>query len=193
MFCVESGEVEMPRRLLAFFLLLIGATTVCAEDMPVVFSSTYTSLAQECTWAYSDEELSDGQDNALLCAEVSGYQIYIYFSAMDAWLTVRLKDEPDTEAVHDSVGGIDEANGVVEWRRADGVPFAIIVRSRKYASPEAGGKRVGEMLVVRGLGQYSAISGVVPVSKKNANEEARRLADAGFKQKQPKHNRNKSD
>ena len=166
--------------------LAAGATTVYAEDAPVSFSSAYTHLSKECKWAYAEFELSEGQDNALLCKGSGKYQIYIYFSAINSFLSIRLKDDPDTAVFDSAIGGIDEKKGVVEWRMANGIPFAIIVRSREYASREEGAKLLKESMVVRGLGQYSKISGIVQASKNiQANEQARKLADDGFNKKPP--------
>jgi hypothetical protein len=171
----------MFKGIIIVFSLVLGATTVYAEDTSVSFSSAYTYLSKECKWAYSESELSEGQDNALLCRGFGKYQIYIYFSAMNSWLSIRLKDDPDPVIFESAIGGIDEKKGVVEWRMANGIPFAIIVRSREYSNQEEGRKLLQESMVVRGLGQYSKISGFVHVSKNmNANEKARRLADDGF-------------
>jgi hypothetical protein len=168
--------------MLMILLLVSGATAGYAEDAKVSFSSAYTQLSKECRWAYSESELSEGQDNALLCKGFGKYQIYIYYSATDSFLSIRLKDDPDTVIFESAIRGIDEKKGAVEWRLANGIPFAVIVRSRQYASPEEGGKPVKESLVIRGLGKYSKISGLVQVNKNtNANEKARRLADDGFK------------
>jgi hypothetical protein len=103
---------------------------------------------------------------------------------MDSWLSIRIRNDPDTAVFDPAIGGVDEKKGVVEWRMANGIPFAIIVRSRQYSSPEEGRKLLKESLVVRGLGQYSKISGSVQVSKNiHANEQARKLADDGFNKK----------
>lgn len=166
------------------FLLVAVATTVYAKDTSVSFSSSYTYLSKECKWAYSESELTEGQDNALVCKGYGKYQIYIYFSAMDSWLNIRLKKNADTLILDSAIGGIDEKNGVVEWRTADGVPFAVIVRRREYSSADEDRKLLKESLVVRGLDQYSEISGSVTVEKNiNANEKARKMADEGYNKK----------
>jgi len=163
------------------FLLASVVTTAYAKNSSVSFSSAYTHLSKECKWAYPESELTEGQDNALVCKGFGKYQIYIYFSAMDSWLSVRLKNRPETLILDSAIGGIDEKAGVVEWRMANGVPFAVIVRSRGYSGPEENRKLLKESLVVRGLDQYSEISGSVIVKKDiNANEEARKLADEGY-------------
>jgi hypothetical protein len=172
----------MAKWILIILALVLSATTVYAADnKTVLLASSYTYLAKECKWAYTEKELSAGQDNALTCKGFGKYQIFIYFSAMNSHLSIRLKDAPDTVVFEQAVNGIDEKRGVVEWRTAGGIPFAIIVRSKEYSSMEEGRKPLKESLVVRGLGQYSAISGLVDVKKNmDANKKARTLADEAF-------------
>ena len=167
--------------LLAFFI-----SPAYAKDPAVSFTSAFTHLSRECKWAYSESELTEGQDNALFCKGFGRYRIFIYFSAMDSWLSVRLKDDSETAALDPAIGGIDEKEGVVEWRMANKVPFAVIVRSREYSGQDTDRKLLKESLVVRGLDKYSQISGSVTVGKDiNANEEARRSADEGYKKIHP--------
>jgi hypothetical protein len=171
----------MYKWILPVLLFVLLASTVDAAEKTLVFTSGYTYLSRECKWAYAEKDLAEGQDNALICRGFGNYQIFIYFSAMDSYLSVRLKDSPDSSAFDQAIGGIDEKAGVVEWRMAGKVPFAIIVRSREYSSPEEGRKLLKETLIIRGLGQYSDISGLVNVKNNvNANEKARTLADDAF-------------
>jgi len=59
----------------------------------------------------------------------------------------------------------------LEWRMADGVPFAVI------ASISDGD---GTRLVVRGLEGFGAIGGQVDAKEKRAAKKAQQLADTGF-------------
>ena len=74
----------MFKRISIIITLEASAATVFAEDAQVAFSSAYTQLSKECKCAYSESELSEGQDNALLCKGFGKYQIFIYFSASSA-------------------------------------------------------------------------------------------------------------
>lgn len=166
---------------------VLSAATVCAEGPSVSFSSTYTHLSRECKWAYDESELAEGQDNALVCSGPGKYQIFIYFSATDSYLSIRLKNEPDATIFDPAIGGIDEKKGVVEWRMANGAPFAVIVRSRESTDGDGSGKHKKESLVVRGFDRYSGISGMFDVRKyKNANEAAKKLADDAYRKIQQK-------
>ena len=167
---------------LCALLMVLSVITTYAADKPLNFSSAYTHMSKDCKWAYSESELSEGQDNALICKGVGKYRIFIYFSAIDSHLTVQLKNSPDMEVFSQAVRGIDEKKGVIEWRMANGIPFSIIVRSKEYSSQEEDRKITKESLVVRGIDQYSGISGFVDASEgRFANEKARKLADDGYR------------
>jgi len=171
----------MFKLIVVIFSLASAATMAYAQNTFVTFSSTYTYLSKECKWAYPESDLAEGQDNALVCNGFGKYHIYIYFSAMDSHLSIRLKGNPDKVIFNPAVRGINDKEGVVEWRKANGNPFAIIVRSKEYSNPEEGSKLIKESLIIRGLEQYSGISGSVSLrNNKHANEEARKLADDGY-------------
>lgn len=135
-----------------------------------VFDSAYTDLAHDCRPAYAEAELEEGQDNALRCTGPGGDRLFVFYSAEDIWLSV--ENAAGDALLKAPLRIFDDAHGKVEWRMADGVPFAIIVRLRRDgARPET--------LEVRGLGADGALSESVPVTRGgDANAAARRLADA---------------
>lgn len=147
-----------------FACLLAGA----AHAGPV-FDSAYTDLAHDCRPAYAEAELEEGQDNALRCTGPDGDRLFVFYSAEDIWLSV--ENAAGESLLKAPLRIFDDAHGKVEWRLADGVPFAIIVRLRRDgARPET--------LEVRGLGVDGALSGSVAVTRgSDANAAARRLAD----------------
>lgn len=150
------------------FSLVLSATTVYAEDRPVSFSSAYTHLSKECKLAYPESE-GEGQDIPLICKGFGEYQIYIWFSATAAYLTIQLKDDPNPRVFRRTIYLYDWDNGVVEWRMANGNPFAVIVRSGKA------------VLEVRGLKDFNWLLYRVEDKKGAcANEEARKIADSAF-------------
>jgi hypothetical protein len=70
----------------------------------------------------------------------------------------------------------------VEWRLANGKPFALIMRKYAYAGSEqcaTGGKITGESLIVVGLKGYE-IDETVDAKTPNANAKARDLADKAY-------------
>lgn len=73
----------------------------------------------------------------------------------------------------------------MEWRLANGNPFACIVRITCLEEDEGGGlslwRKVGEYLLVKGLKGYSSTDFEVDVERtKNPNERARELADENY-------------
>jgi hypothetical protein len=71
----------------------------------------------------------------------------------------------------------------VEWRLADGKPFAVIMRVYEYAGDDMcsnGGKIKGESLMVQGLKGFEHIEESVDAKTPNANVKAREIADQGY-------------
>ena len=162
-------------------LLLLAASTVfpalSRAESPLL-SSTYTFLAKDCRWAFNETDLEEGQDNARICRGPAPYELFIDFSAEAAFLSARRSDRPNDTVFGDPVGGIDEEKGAVEWRLAGGVPFALIVRTKRRTTLDDGREWTSERLAARGLGNHSEITGDVDVHKTpHANAAARTLAD----------------
>lgn len=153
-----------------FIAGLLACLLAGAAHAGPVFDSAYTDLAHDCRPAYAEAELEEGQDNALRCTGPGGDRLFVFYSAEDIWLSV--ENAAGDALLKAPLRIFDDAHGKVEWRMADGVPFAIIVRLRRDgARPET--------LEVRGLGADGALSGSVPVARGgDANAAARRLADA---------------
>ena len=158
---------------LRFAMLSLALT---AANHPVraatpIFASAYTDLAKDCRPAFADAELEEGQDNALRCRGSGGYGLFIYFSAVDAMLTV---ENARGDSVFDAPLSLsDYERGKVEWRLADGRAFAIIVRIKP--------KGATETLEIRGVDSHRAIRGSVPVAGHgNANVEARAVTDKAY-------------
>ena len=87
---------DMCKCIVMIFFLALGAATVSAEDAPVVFFSANTNLSGECTWAYPAAELSEGQDNALVCRGCGSYQHFKVESApfYNVYFHVVLRSQP---------------------------------------------------------------------------------------------------
>ncbi|NOT89139.1 MAG: hypothetical protein HOP03_13265 [Lysobacter sp.] len=158
---------------LRFAMLSLALT---AANHPVkaatpVFASGYTDLSRDCRPAFADAELEEGQDNALRCKGSGEYGLFIYFSAMDAMLTV---ENARGDTVFDMPLTLDDyERGKVEWRLADGHAFAIIVRMKPKGAPET--------LEIRGIDSRRTIHRSVPVAgRKNANAQARTEADKAY-------------
>lgn len=135
------------------------------------FSSVYTDLAEDCLAAFAATEIEEGQDMPLRCAGPDGRSLYIYFSAEDAYLQVEATGDK-APLLAQPLRLSDYDRGKVEWRLADDVPFAIVVRVR-------GSER--QTLELRGIGAYRAISDSIDTARRSsANADARAVADNEF-------------
>jgi hypothetical protein len=137
------------------------------------FDSAYTDLAKACRAAFDENEVEEGQDIPSRCDGPAHLSLYIDYSAMHAHLRVEDADGHDLleNAVTMRMDDVDR--GKVEWRMADSVPFAVIVRVR-----DGDGDAGTQTLEVRGIGTYRDLSASVDANgNAKANIEARALAD----------------
>lgn len=152
--------------------LLIAALLFSpASARAVEFSYQYTFLATDCVSRGGGE----GSDPITRCKGYGGYRIYLNYSASATQLVI--EDEANGEQAA-SVQTIDHEKGAVEWRFADGRPFAIIARSFET---DAEGRRSGrQTLEVRGLKGFEHIRDSIDARDPIANLRARDAADAGY-------------
>lgn len=146
------------------------------------FTSVYTSLSKNCKTLPG----SNGSDDAAICKGAGDYQVRHFYSAASTHFVAELKgnDEVAIDIATLSVG-YEQKNTVLEWRLANGKPFAVIMRVPTYAEPVGDeqyfGKVNGQKLVVVGLiGFEETVSGEVNANKANANVKARALADKAY-------------
>jgi len=166
-------------------LLVIGlAAILCASAIAqkpaAKFSSVYMSLGAGCKVLRG----RGGQDDAKICAGPGGYQVRVYSSATTTEIVAERKGSDDTFHVATVSLAFNESKSKLEWRLANGKPFAAILRVPKYADRpegEAGvGKIIGEELVVVGLKGFSDLSTAVDAKSPAANSLAREAADSAY-------------
>lgn len=177
---------------LSFALLLAGTAILPAPAAsaakkvaaaPVAFTSAYTDLNTQCK---GDPKVKEG-DIPQQCKGYGGYQIAISYSATASHITVETLDGQVTKSLATQAFAYDLQKGrKVEWRMADGKPFAIIMRITKYREDSSFDNpfdvklKNGEALIIKGLPGYDQIDAEVDAKTPDANAEARKLADAGF-------------
>jgi len=91
--------------------------------------------------------------------------------------------EKGKESIPLRMQAVDWKQKTVEWRLANGKPFALIMRVYSYAGNEycgTDGKIIGESLIVRGLKGYEHINVTLNATAPNSNVKARELADKGY-------------
>jgi hypothetical protein len=170
-------------------LVLMGGSSTSSSGVealrnPPRFSSVYTNLTRcgsGLTRKQEKELEAQGSDIPTKCKGFGGYDIGISYSAC----TSTIQAEKGETGILLATQGVDWKQKTVEWRMADGKPFAIIMRVYAYGGStecgDIGGKITGSSLIVKGLAGYERIDGSVDVkATPNANAKAREIADKGY-------------
>ena len=152
---------------------------------PPDFSSAYTDLKTQCRPVAKGEP--QGDDTPLRCDGYGGYELRIDFSAASSHLRVQQAAGGTEDAIDLAEQPLNyDSKRKVEWRLADGKPFAVILRVDK---PREGvdpsemwrpANKVGEALIVKGLKGYERIDFEVDARTPDANAKARELADKAY-------------
>jgi len=144
------------------------------------FDSVYTHIAKDCESLSVPE--NDGSDPSLSCRGPDELVARIDFSAADAALNMVMDMQGVEQALESGILGIDVEKGVIEWRRVNDLPIAIIVRSFPMVLDVNGLAYRGaqQTLEIRGLNRLVGFSASIDTrSTPNANEVARqRIAEA---------------
>jgi hypothetical protein len=161
-------------------LLAVHGSDVKAQAQPV-FTSVYTDLSKDCKSAVDEKSVQEGQDVPLVCRGYGGHQLTIGFSAMNSHLNVETINSKSKQAeqmweMDITIAYFDK--GKIEWRLANGKPFAIIARAITRGLEPS--DKTPQELVAKGLKGYETIRGSVPATAKDANAKARVLADSGY-------------
>jgi hypothetical protein len=184
------------------FLFIIAATLLCSmsgssqtapnKGRAPKFSSVYTDMQRDCKNAVTRKEeremLASGQDIPESCKGYGEYYPGISYSAITAYVWIGSKRD-DTFSITLNQKGTNAAGRKLEWRLADGKPFAVILRVT-YFSGDSGPDgnpfhdkyKEKETLVVKGLKGYEKINFEIEAKTPNANEKAREMADNAFLQ-----------
>ena len=140
------------------------------------FSSVYTDRKRDCKPDASESER---------CKGYGGYTIHLSYPAVSQDVFIETKDGTSI-SVYPPDSPIKYLGGKLEWRLANGKPFAVIVRFTYHSMDDdkkTGGTKlnqVGEVLFAQGLEGYEKIDFVVDAKTPNANEKIRKLADSTF-------------
>lgn len=173
----------LPAIVVCLILLTGGVVAQKTKKTKVKFSSVYTNLDKDCKTLGGGE----GQDEAFDCRGAGGYRIDITPSAAVLFIAAQTPDKQDSIPLASQDMSFDQTKIKVEWRTANGKPFAVIMRVAKYAEPDDEnpyiGKKTGEQLVVKGLKGFENIDFTVDAKTPNANAKARELADKAYSDK----------
>lgn len=184
---MSLGLLKMKSLILVLSFALLGQSSQSAfgDGRPPKFSSAYTDLQTQCKPIAEGE--AQGDDTPLRCEGYGGLEIRIDFSAASSHLRVQPKGDDADDSINLAAQPLNyDAKRKVEWRLADGQPFALIFRVDKSKDgvdpaemwrPE---NKTGESLVVKGLKGYEHINFEVDARAADANVKARELADRAF-------------
>lgn len=167
----------------------LGFARVTPEAKRAVkFSSVYTDLKTECRSALTKKEEQEaeriGEDIPMVCKGYGGYEIFLSSHGTMTVFQVRVRTGKEIKEVVQETLYIGDPiyTRKVEWRLADGVPFAVIFRrdvNEETEDPSVK-KKMGEVLRVVGLKNEKINFNVDVKMTPNPNEEARRLADKAY-------------
>lgn len=170
--------------------LSFAARTAATKSSPTTtFSSVYTDLNKECKNAF--KSVGEGQDMPLRCKGYGGYSVYIYYSAFGSHIAIESKNKSDDSPAiaSQALDYSDQKGRKVEWRMADGKPFAVILRLSNYQENSEGDNpyqekyKTGESLIVKGLKGYEQIDFTLDAKSPDANAKAREMADQAYSAK----------
>lgn len=154
------------------------------------FASVYTDMKNDCKVLPEPPDAPEGGDPLGACKGYGDYQIVISYSAWGAALRAEnSKNSEDSIPLGEDYGSYGDKGEKVEWRMADGKPFAVILRVGKYKESRDGGNpfapanRTGSKLLVKGLKGWEHIGFEVDGATANANQKARQLADENYSKK----------
>jgi len=161
-----------------------------AAGQTAKFSSLYTDLKRDCRAAIKLKKGEDFQgDMPLKCKGYGGYEINIGYKAMSSQFAINLAGQPGEDAVVSTMQPLDyDLKRKVEWRLADGQPFAVIYRIDLTKGDTSGAmwapeNKTGESLVIKGLKGFAHIDFEVNAKTVDANAKAREMADAAYARK----------
>lgn len=182
----------MRRLIFLTTILLLCSTTAFSQagankTATPQFSSLYTDLDKDCKNAVPESSVHEGTDIPGVCKGYGGYKITLSYSAAMTSIGIerlRAKDNDDPILLATQVNSPAKGSKV-EWRLANGKPFAVIYRRADYGDPNGGydpdAKKTGETLIVKGLKGYEKIDFEVDVkSTPNPNQKARDMADSNY-------------
>lgn len=185
--------VNMFRTATAFFLMACVAVGIFSLSATAAqtprFTSLYTNLKTDCRPVANRRQAPEGEDIPLRCRGYGGYEVRIDFSAASSNLRVQPLGNKTDEAIDLAMQPLSyDRKRRIEWRLANGKPFAVIFRVDKSKSdqPEEMWRpenKAGESLMVKGLKGFEHINFEVDANTANANLKARDMADRAYAQK----------
>lgn len=163
---------------------------VLANAQAVKFTSVYTNLKTQCRPAVKLKKGEEFEgDMPLRCKGYGGYEIRVGYSAMSSQFSINLLGKEDDVVVSTMQPINYDLQRKVEWRFANGKPFAVIYRIdlTKGTSADADmwspANKTGESLIIKGLKGFEQIDFEIDARQPGANLKAREMADQAYARK----------
>jgi hypothetical protein len=177
------------RQLMYLFtiLSLCSAPAFSQTSAAPKFSSAYTNFDKDCRDAVPESKVNPGTDIPGTCKGYGGYRVSLNFSAMATSISLERANNTDDSIPLGMMSlTAPEKGSKLEWRLANGKPFAVIFRMPKYGEPgensDPFANKIGEVLLVKGLKGYENIDFEVDVkTTPDPNQKARGMADSGYR------------
>jgi hypothetical protein len=173
-------------------VLAASSQTSQSKSRSPKFSSVYTDLNRDCKSALTKKEEKEaeagGTDIPERCKGYGGYYVDVGYSAMASSISIYKQGSEEFIGLGMfPLNYVDEKGRKIEWRIADGKPFAVIWRVPEYKDEGRSSaeiwdpkNKIGESLRVRGLKGYEYIEEKIDGKTPNANAKAREMADNAF-------------
>lgn len=169
-------------------IVLDAQSKIIKPKAKITFSSVYTKLDSQTCQADDTAEDAEHEPN-YLCQGFKDYKIYLSFTCCQTMVYVGENIKLDTSEEQflkiPMIYGSQSPNGeTIEWRLANGKPFAVILRINQDSSliDPTLKKGLETTLNILSLTGYKKINASINVRKfKNANEVIRKKADQGYK------------
>lgn len=168
----------MIKSLIIIIVLFTASICIANTKSKSSFTSSYTDMQRDCKNAF--EEPNNKSDIPLICKAPKDYQVEVGYSACCELIKISNKIKFSFQTPIQPIGSYQKRK--IEWRLANGKPFAVIFRINKYSGElSIDPKKTGEVLIVKGLDGFANIDYEVDVKKhSDPNKEARRLADKAY-------------
>jgi hypothetical protein len=179
-------KLQPPRIIFAFlsvvglaFPLISSSANISGESSTTISTHNIAEYAPKFSSVYTDTtKQCEGAEPTFNCKGYGDYRIVMGIGGVFANASVESTKSDYSLQIADrqSVGW----NPKIEWRMADGKPFAVILRVDINDENAEIPKKNGESLIIKGLQGYENIDASVDAKTPQANEKARKIADGGY-------------
>ncbi len=168
-------------------ILILGLTSRDLRAAEPKFYSVFTDLSH-CTVDASQQD-TPGELASKRCTGAGRYEVQLSPSTFEDYLDIRSAQDEFSMALRlRGEEHLEKHGNRLEWRFADGQPFAIIVRTQTFntsgvlTGEQFSNKyKTGDYYVARGLRRHEEISEQVDATAPNALDTIRKQVDAAYR------------